>query len=318
LSEGGYVNNKLCRYAGGGDYYYGDNTPWMAACIGDGRCARVNQAGDVITIYPGSDTASILGGFTATDERKPICYSNGYRTFIKRVINNTSIQVYTSFTVAITEFAITIDPHARAYTDIVNDDTLYSRAIAWTCKNRFFKHFKPANLISIQPGFILVAKEGSMEVRYCQIGPSYKQFTGYHDREIQKIDTQDPVMELVSFKDKYSVMCAKSVSTGSTNSTASTIIPGTEQEIRKLFGLQEVAKFGIPNKSAVRRVNDDPVRVVTSTGEIRDFDGISFGPNLIRNQDGLSRMSRAVDKSYKYFCMIYSRLTGFVIWWKKK
>jgi hypothetical protein len=315
LSEGGYVNNKRCRYASAGDYYYGDDTDWMAACIGDGRCARIVQAGNIITIYPGSQIVS-LGPFVNFDVRKPLLFSNGYRTYVRRRISNVSVEVYDDDDKI--DAAVTLDPDRRAYTDIVDDDALYPRASGWTCKNRFFQHFKPCNLIATQPGFILVAKEGSTEGRYCQTGPGYKQFTGYHDRDLQKFDVKNAIVEMVSFRDKYSVLCKGSIWTGMTNSTSSYLIPGTEQEIRKIFDPQKRADFGISHKSAVKAVNDEMVRIITNTIEIRDFNGIDFGQDLITSDEGLKRMVYALRKAYKHFCMVYSKITGFVIWWKDK
>jgi hypothetical protein len=315
----GYVNPKLMGYHLGG--YYSDNTPWMAACIGDGHAVRITKAGDVITRVPGSGTASYTA-YTAADERKPIWFPNGTRDFIREVINGNQIRVYQDYDMD--ETAMTYDPTHRNYCDAVYDEQLLQRESGWLCKNRFMRSVLHSNQITKQPGYVLMAPRAGKDLRYCPLEPSYKAFVGYHVREYQTFELDDVIERLVGFTNRYAVLCKGTIFAGVTNSAAEYTLPETFQKIWILASPDKMASIGLISYGSLDWIDDDWVRFITNTGEMRDFNGLQFredeyGP-VDYSEDratGLGRFKLALKRAYRDFNAKYSRGVGFVLWWRK-
>jgi hypothetical protein len=317
-----WINSKLARYVSGLDeYYYHEETPWMAACIGNGRAVRVTQTGTRITRVPVSDPTSYTA-FTAADERKPIWYANGVRTFIREVINANVIDVYDSTNRA--ETGITYNPRYRAYCDAIPDTELHERASGWMCKNRFMREVLPSNMVAEQPGYYLMAARNGKQVRYCPLEPGYKQFVGYHNREYQTIELEDRIERLIGFTNRFSALCKGEIRTGATNNAIAITIPETYQQVFVLSGMEKVASVGLISYGSLDWIDDDLVRFITNTGELRDFNGIQFRLNSRGRADdysedsvqGLGRFKKALQRAYKEFNSKYARGVGFITWWQ--
>lgn len=319
LLSGGFVNSKKMQYDD--TPYYNDESIWMAAEIGNGRCLRITQAGAIVTIVAGSSATSYTA-FVASDVRKMVWFPNGTRDWIKRVISATSVEMYTSGNK--TETAMTFQPTHRNYSDAVYDDKLQERTSAWFCKNRFMREVKPSNLIISQPGFIVMAARGGKEIRYCPLEPSYKYFLGYHVREHQTIENEDVVERLVGFTNRYSALCKGAIYSGATNNSIEYTIPETFQKIWILSGIERISKIGLISYGGMDWIDDDWVRLITNTGELRDFNGVQFRSSATGEPvdyandtvNGLGRFSNAIKKAYKSFSTKYARGVGFVMWWK--
>jgi len=315
-----YLNSKLAQYLPSGEgYYYYDETPWMAACIGNGHAVRVTQTGTTITRVPASDTTSYTA-FTAADERKPIWFPNGTRDFIREVVDANTIEVYQTRT--LTETGITYDPRYRAYCDSLPDDDLWERTSGWLCKNRFMREIEPCNMISAQPGYYIMAPRNGKKVSYCPLESGYKQFVGYHNREYQTIELDDKIERLIGFTNRFSALCEGEIRTGATNNATEITLQDTFQNIFVLPGMEKVASVGLISYGSLDWVDDDWVRFVTNTQEIRDFNGIQFRMGASEAMDyteerslGLGRMKKALDKSFKEFNAKYAKGLGYILWW---
>ena len=61
------------------------------------------------------------------------------------------------------------------------------------------------------------------------------------------------------------------------------------------------------------------IRMMTNRDEIRDFDGINYGPDITVDPNSQHKKCKeAVKKAYKQFGSIYSRDTGYIVWWVNK
>lgn len=308
-----YINGSTVQYST--TPYYSDSTDWMAACIGGGRVARVSQAGNVVTVWPGSS----LNSFTALntgDIRKAGWWPDGSRSYIKRRISATQWEVWDYRTRDETGFAL--DPTYRVWTDIIDDDQLRSHAAGWACRNRFMREVEPSNCVAPQPAFMIFGARGGEEVRYCPLNPDYKPFLGYHNREYQTIELRDKIMSFWGFTTMFSALCQGSIYTASTNNSIEITVPETFQKIWQLAGMEKRADFGIADHGSVSPVGKDLIRFVTSTLEVVEFDGLNYSPDICVDQNsGLKRWTRALEKSLPIFAGICSRVTAHVLWWKK-
>lgn len=308
-----YIDNKNMSYRGLREYYL-DNSPWMAAMIGNGRVKRINKNGTTITRYPGSQGT----GFTQDDVRKPIWFPNGTYSYIRTVVDANTVEVWDDRNWIDTPYGtgITLDPTYRNYRDIVSDEKLFGYGRAWTCKNRFFTSTKVADMISRQPGFILTAPRHGKEINYVQLELSYRQFIGYHNADYQKTKLEDQILALEDFPNRYSAICEASIFTGVTNNAVELRVPRTLQLIFQLSDPEKVADFGIMDAGSIKRVGEGQIRFIDNLDEIRDFDGINYGPDLAVTKNGLKKIQRTIRSSYPQYCSIYSRVTGYIWWWK--
>ena len=316
IAHDGFVNSKLARYMSAGqDNYYYEETGWMAAHIGNGRVCRVTQTGDIVTVVPGSSLAS-FAGLSVDDERKPAWWPNGYRSYVRQRISATQWQVWDSMDRGETAFAV--DPTYRSYCDTVNDTDLLDRSSGWTCRNRFMREVKASNVVSKQAAFVNFAARGQKEVRYCPLGPFYKQLVGYHNRDFQTILLEDKVMMLVDFTGRFSAICLASIHTAPTNASTDYTIPETYQQITMLPGMEQRADFGMLDQGSLHKVGKDTVRFVTNQHEVVDFNGWDYSGDLAISSTAegeLGRWVRALERAHPFFTSIYTRVTGWVVWW---
>ncbi|MCP3683503.1 MAG: DUF3383 domain-containing protein [bacterium] len=310
-----YIDNKHMRYRGTGKVYYNDDSPWMAAMIGNGRVARVVKNGTTISRYSGSQGTA----FTQDDVRKPLWWPNGTYSYIRTVIDANTVVVWDDKNWIDRPYGtgVTLDPTYRNYRDIVSDEQLFGYSSGWTCKNRFFTDMKVADMISRQPGFILTAPRYGKEINYAQLELSYRQFLGYHNPQYQKTLIEDQILALEDFPNRYSAICEGSIFTGVTNNAVELTIPQTLQKIFQLDDPEKVADFGIMDSGSIRRIGEGLLRMVTNLDQIIDFDGINYGPDLaVDNKLGMKKIQKTVRAAYPQYCSIYSRLTGYIWWWK--
>ena len=313
LNDTGFIDSKNMRYGAGGDVYYGDNTDWMAATIGEARVCRVSQTGDVVTVYPGSDTSS-FDQLTSLDVDKRIYWPNGTYSYIKARISDTQWQVYDSATR--TETACAVDPKYRAYCDIVNDDQLIPRSGGLACRCRLLREVKQSNTICLLPGFVVFAARGEKDVRYCPSNPYYKQFIGYHNRDYQSIELSDKVVMLWDFTSLFAAFCQASIHSGQSGSTSEISLPGTQQMVWQIAAMEKRADVGLIDHGAVTAIGRDMVRFVSNMHEVIDFNGWDFQQEIIADATtGLKRWWRSLRRSYPVFAAMYSQVTGYILWW---
>jgi hypothetical protein len=313
IIQGGFIDSKHVRYRGTEESsYYFDNSQWQWAEVGNGRGARVSKTGKIVTRWPGS-----LGtDFTDADVRKPIWWPNGNISYIKRVIDADSFEVWDDIEWEI-DTGITLDPRYRNYTDEVNDDVLYGYSANWTAKNRLHTQMAISNLISRQPGFLLVAARGGKIINYCQTELSYRQFVGYHNQDHQKVILEDKIIALHDFPDRYSALCQGSIYTGVTNNAVELTVQSTLQKIFELNDPEKVADFGIASKGGIFRIGKGVIRIVTNLFEVLDFDGFNYGQDLTVDKDGLKMFQKAIKDAVQVFVSLYSRATGYLLWFRR-
>ena len=303
-----YINSMKVRYSDN-RYYVDATTSYMGACIGNGRVMRCSQSGTVVTRTAGTT-------FSDSDVEKPIQWPNGNRSYIRQVFDADNAVVWNSMTQS--ESAFTIDPVSRNFCDILSDEKLFMHSSGWKCKGRFLREEEPANLIISQPGFLMSAARGSMEIRYCQLESGSRQYIGYHSRTYQKIMLDDKIVLLLGFPDRFAAMCMGSSYSGNTASAGAMTVPETEQMIAVLGGMNRLG-IGIDNPGSVKQISAESVRVVTNENEIRDFNGLEFSDNILVNTEtNQTTMKNALGDALRQFAAIASHVNGYIIWWKKK
>jgi uncharacterized ubiquitin-like protein YukD len=89
------------------------------------------------------------------------------------------------------------------------------------------------------------------------------------------------------------------------------------QKIYILSDPERVADFGISDAGGIQRIGDGLIRMITNTYEVRDFDGINYGDDLsVSKELNLKKFKKTVMESYHQFCSIYSKITGYIWWWR--
>jgi len=303
-----YINPQLVRF--NDDYYYDYGiTDWMAAAIGNGRVIRARQNGHTVTRVEG-------GVFSSADERRPVFWPDGSQGIIRCVVNQRTAIMWDE--TDRTETGLTIAPTYRNFCDITNDDKLYTHASAWKSKNRFMEPIPRGNLVSMQPGYVLTAVRGGNQIYYCSLEASYRQFIGYAVLAYQVIEMDDQVLEIIGFPLQFSALCQATTWTGTTNNAQLLTLPETGQLIPIISSLDKIANIGLGNWGSVQFIEDDLIRFVTNTGEVRDFNGREFGPDLTTDKEtGEPKFQKAIKDAYKQFTSLYTRELGYLLWWKR-
>jgi len=309
LEIGGYVNPQLVTF--NDDYYYDVGvTGWMGAAIGNGRVLEGTQNQDTVHRTDGN-------AFESGDEGNTIIWPDGARSIIRCRISNTQARVWDRADRNLTGF--TISPTTRNINDIMDDDTLFGRASGWTCRNRFLTPLPRSNMISRQPGFMLFGIRGDKYIHYCHLESSYKYFIGYYQRDYQRIEVEDQVLAIVGFPLQFSAMCQGSIWTGVTNNAQLVTIPETGQIIPTLQSLDKIASIGLANWGSISFIEDDWIKFITNTGEVRNFNGREFGPDETADQNsGEPKFKKAIENAHNQFTSIYLRLIGYLAWWRAK
>lgn len=305
------VDDKAAWYVAPGAYYE-DDGEFLAANIGDGRVCRVVQTGDLVEVVVGSSVGS-FGIMDTYDVGKRIYWPNGTYSYIRERISDTQWRVYDSIDKL--ETACAVDPEYRAYCDTIFDVDLLDRASGWTCRNRFMREVKTSNIVARQPAFMVFGARGDKEVWYCQTNPYYKQFVGYHVREYQTVELQDRLVAFWDFTSLVSAMCNASIYTANTSSSQEITIPATQQKIWQIIAFEKRADVGLVDHGAVDAIGRDVIRFVANTHEVIDFNGWDFLGENTADPSGMKRWLRALRRSYPKFAAIYSRVTGYVLWW---
>jgi len=301
-----YINENLVKYD---NDYYGEETDWHAAAIGGGSVIRVSQTGNIVTRLAGDP-------FVAADARKPIWWPSGEQSYIRCFIDADHVRVWDENDRNTT--GITIGPYCRNFCDTLSDPKLFARSSGWALKSRFMLPLAVGNMASLQPGFLLTAVRGMYHIDFCQIGSGYKQFIGYHVPEYQRLTVDDQILDLIGFPLRYAAMCLSSIHRGVTNNAQIMTIPETNQIISIPSGLDKVANFGSAIGS-VQFVNDNWVKFITNTNEVRTFNGEEFGLNEASNDEtGQDKCVKALQSAFPFFTSIYSRLLGYLSWWKAR
>lgn len=304
-----WVNETLVAYDGGP--YYNEASGWQAACIGNGRVARVSQSGDIVTRTHGTL-------FYDFDVRKPIQWPDGDRSYIREVLGPNRFRVWNSATRETT--GITLDPQWRNFNDTIPDEELFTRVNAWVCKNRFMEPLKLGNRVITQPGFVLTAAYGQKYVPYSILESGYRQFLGYHVPAYQEFELEDRIVALVAFKNRYAVLCQGSWYAGVTNNAGQYTIEGTKQIVPFLSKPQKKGNIGCADKGSLRFVRDDAVRFITNAGEMAE---IQSGETLYTDlavdvQSGLGMFSKVLQKAKKKFAAIATRFNGYIFWYREQ
>ena len=116
----------------------------------------------------------------------------------------------------------------------------------------------------------------------------------------------------------FSAMCQASTYTGVTNNAQILTLPETGQITAKISGMDKIADIGISNWGSIAFIEDDLIEFVTNTSELRKFNGREFSPDeTIDNETGEPRFQKAIQNAYKQFTAIYTRLIGYLLWWKE-
>ncbi|GAG38193.1 unnamed protein product, partial [marine sediment metagenome] len=148
---------------------------------------------------------------------------------------------------------------------------------------------------------------------------SYKYFVGYFQREYQQIEVEDQVLEIVGFPLQFSALCQGTIWTGVTNNAQLVTIPETGQIIPVIQSLDKIASIGLANWGSITFIEDDWIKFVTNTGEVRNFNGRQFGPDETADQEtGEPKFKKAIENAHNQFTAIYLRLIGYLAWWRAK
>lgn len=320
IISNGYIDEKHAFYSGLVGANYGGNTDWMAANLGNARSLRVTQTGNIVSRVAGSSAVS-HGGWTAADERKPVWWPNGYQSFIKRVIDADTVEVFDD--IDRPETGLAVDPTYRNYTDRINDETLFAHAgtevAGWTCKGRFLQPIPPGNMVIKQPGFFMFAALGGKDYWYCQLESSYRQYVGYYHPNYQKHSVEDRVMAMHAFKNRFALLCQGSIHVGATNNSTAISIAATGQQVYSVSGLDKVSDRGLGHRGGIANIGEDVIRFVTNTNEIVDFDGAQIMDSISDDKTtGYGRMRKALKAAHPEFASIATQDSGYMLWWKRK
>lgn len=293
--------------------YYGIETGYMAAAIGNGRVIRASQTGTTVTRTNG-DT------FTSADIGKTLNWATGYASIITSYVDSNTVTVNDDYDKD--SQGVTLDPISRYFNDTISDDTLRTRMTTYLCASRWLQAMENCNVGLVVPGFMITAKRGGSHIEYCQLPTGYEYLSGFCNKGYQFSDViKDNIIALMLFPNKFVALCEGSVWHSPTN--VSDMITITGAAVSVLTGIDILdGSIGCFDWGSVQQIEYGIYRMLTSEpGGIgmRDFNGSTFGDNqLVNPKTGQTNWFDSFEKLQKATASIFDGLAGYIIWGKDK
>ena len=311
----GYINSRQVRYrwSGEGQAYPEEEGYLRAACIGNGKVMRVTQSGDIITRTHGST-------FTSADLRKTLQWANGYRSYVREVLDANRVRVYDSSNKSVQ--GITLDPRYRYFNDTITDFQLRSRLTEplLLLTQRFWRPLRNCNIGILPPGFMVIAIRNFNIVYYCQLSESFEYLAGYHNPAIQLTKTiKDDIQAMWVFPDKFVVWSSGKTYHCPTNQPDLVVVPQVGEAVASLPGIEVLdSAKGCFDWGSIVDIGNDEIELLTSEKGfvgMRRFNGKSYGDNeaYIENL-GMGRMADDLNELYHATAAIYNGNTGYILW----
>jgi hypothetical protein len=254
---------------------YLQETIMMAACIGNGRVMRVSQSGTTVTRTHGDS-------FSASDVRKTIHWSTGYRSIITAYIDANNVTVNDDYDKD--EQGITLDPTYRMFNDTVSDDTLRTRETSLLCRTRFLEPLENCNIGVVVPGYMITAQRGAGKIEYSALAVGYDYLVGYCNKGYQVSETiKDDIQFLLMAPNRFIALCSNRVWGGPTSVSEFVTMPKTGVVVPVLGGIDVIdGNIGCVDWGSIQEIEHGVYRMRTNEPGgigLRDFNGFSFGPN---------------------------------------
>lgn len=298
--------------------YYGEETAYMAAEIGNGRVARSSQTGNTVTLDPDNMGTT----FTEADIGRTIVWSTGYSSVITGFTSGTVVTVNDS--IDKDRQGMTMDWTYRMFNDLTNDATLRTRLTALQVRSRFMESMANANEGVVVPGFMITAVRGESQFRYCQLEDAYEYFAGFHHKSYQISNAiKDDINKFLMFPNKFVALCTNRTWSGPTNTSTRIVIPNTNVIIFVLGGIDILdGTIGCYDWGSVEEVEFGVYQFLTSEPGgvgMRKFNGFSYGANELELVD-LQQPTWAKEMTdlQRATGSIYDGVAGYLVWGRNK
>lgn len=280
----------------------------VGATIGTDYSFTASQAAYTVTI-----ALPAAGRFAATDVGKRIFWSDGTTSIITGYTSATVVTVADSTTRTAMGGGILYSPSTTAYenyrnfNDTMTDQVLRSHLSSYWLRNRYWVPLPSSNTGCFWGDFMVCATRNSRKIYYNELLDDY--MVGYYSSYWQKNDIDDAISELRSYKSTFSVFCTHSVSSFYPDKKIQKEIPELG-ELVSVLAYKETRSnsIGCVDWGSIVSVEDGVDAFMTSDGEVRMFDGITFGNNLV------GKNMKAMRKLQPIGTASYDAIRGYLRW----
>jgi len=307
-----YIDSTHVRVAN--DYYGPDNHGPYAAAIGNGRVIRGSVTGDVLTMTHGSP-------FYATDLRRTIWNSDGFRMYITEFIDTYHVRVHIDNDLPVQGF--TLDPTHRNFYDTITDDILRDRKDFYTCYGRYRQAMPNCSIGKIIPSFVVMGHRTQKRIFYSNLINSISQLIGQYIKIQECNEIQDSITFFWLFQDIFAIVCASQTWGFQVGLSEFIVLPESNESIGMLPGMKLIDKhIGSLDPGSVQEVENGVIQLITNEpgGEaMRQFNGNKYSEvNLLEDATYGGRIKRTLEKTIKLSNSIYNGVLGYILWRKNK
>ncbi len=290
--------------------YYGLSVPLCAMAIGNGRVIRGSVTGDIFTRTAGSK-------LTASDDRKTMYNSEGYRFYITEYLDANRVRLHISGDQLIQGF--TMDPTHREFYDTTRDEVLHARKDFYSCATRYREALPSGNIGTIFPEFLVTMFRGQKEVYYSHLQDKMDYLIGQHVKIQVSDKIQGSIMQVYRFQDVVSFFCSSSTWGVQVGLSEFATLPGSNEAIAMLPGIkQTVESVGCVDYGSIKAIDGGMVALITNEqgGEAgRYFNGYSYNEeNWLVDTSFGGRIVKAFQKTKKLSQAIYDGIMGYILW----
>jgi hypothetical protein len=292
--------------------YYGEETDYMAAAIGNGRVFRAAQAGTTVTRTHGDI-------FTAADVGKTLTSSTGYRSVIEAFVDANTVTVHDDQDKVSEGF--TCDPTHRYFCDATSDAELSNRIGVVDCKNRFMQPMPNVNDGIVVPGFLITARRGEKELYYCAWETFYEYLASFYYAAYQYSTViKNPIQRLLKHPNRFSALCQDDRTWFGPTNASQTMTLAEINAVIPLLGGIDILEGGVGcfDFGSIQDIDRGLYVMLTKEPSgigLRTFNGFSYSDNLLEiSKLGHTTVMHELEKWQKATASIYDAIAGFIVW----
>jgi len=296
--------------------YYGEESDYMAAAIGNGRVFRAAQVGTTVTRTHGAV-------FTAADVGKTLTSSTGYRSVIEAFVDANTVTVHDDQDKVSQGF--NTDPSHRHFYDTLSDGELDNRIGIVECKNRFMQPMPNVNDGIVVPGFLVTARRGEKEVYYCAWETFYEYLASFYYAAYQYSTViKNPIQRLLKHPSRFSALCQDDKTWIGPTNAAQTMTLAEINAVIPLLGSIDVLEGGVGcfDFGSIQEIDRGLYVMLTKEPSgigLRTFNGYSYSDNQLEiAKAGHTTVMRDLEKWQKATASIYDAIAGFIVWGREK
>lgn len=233
---------------------------------------------DVFTMTKTNHDLYVVSGklFIASDVGKPVFLSDGTIEYIKEVVTATHAKTISDNSKV--QLAGVMNPNSRNYNDTVLDQTISDRQEFFPLYQRWWIELPDTRIMTIVPGFMAVADEGTNKYMYSPMPPERKYLIGSYDpyNHVEDKIKDEIIRFSCNFPDLLVVQCQHSTWSTPTNQALTFKDDKRGVAISVLPSVNLVDDIGILYPESFAKVGVGREFILTSEPAVRLFDGKQY------------------------------------------